>query len=146
MRLFPTAPTASRTCLPGRALLVILLLGTASAGPDAFAQGASGGETLAPSSSKVQALTRLSAILGSLSHLDAICHGRDGTIWRTKMTNLLAVEAPEDKTRKAYVAAYNTANLEAALIFRSCTPNAEALVNDYLAEGSSIAQGLGENH
>ncbi|ODN70949.1 TIGR02301 family protein [Methylobrevis pamukkalensis] len=87
-------------------------------------------------------LQRLAEILGALSHLDTVCSGRAGSIWREKMSNFLQVEAPPPELRRRYIAAYNRANREFAALYRDCTPRAADLVQRYLDEGARLSRRL----
>jgi TIGR02301 family protein len=88
-------------------------------------------------------LHRLSEILGALSHLDGLCHGETaGALWREKMSNVLGVEPGDADRRRRLVSAFNRSRREFAALYRRCTPNAEAIIDAYLAEGAELSTRL----
>ncbi len=85
-------------------------------------------------------LLRLSEILGALAHLTDVCGARDAPQWRVKMQALLDAEGARNPAEKERLAgAYNRGFRGYALSYRSCTPNAEAVIGRFLDEGGKIA-------
>jgi uncharacterized protein (TIGR02301 family) len=85
-------------------------------------------------------LLRLAEILGALTHLTDVCGSKDAAQWRTKMQALLDTEGDKNRLEKERLAgAYNRGFRGYALSYRSCTPNAEAIIGRFLSEGGRIA-------
>jgi len=84
-------------------------------------------------------LLRLSEILGAMHYLRALCGAEEGQLWRDKMEELLAVEAPKPTWRGRLVESFNAGYRGFDRTYRQCTPSAVRAIDLYLAEGRDLA-------
>ncbi len=84
-------------------------------------------------------LLRLSEILGALSWLREICGDKDGEQWRASMRTLMEAEAQTEARRQRLAGAYNRGFRNYETLHRTCTPNAEAIIERFLDEGGKLA-------
>ena len=84
-------------------------------------------------------LLRLSEILGALSWLREICGDKDGEQWRASMRALMEAEAPTEIRRQRLAGAYNRGFSNYETLHRTCTPNAETIIERFLDEGGKLA-------
>lgn len=86
-------------------------------------------------------LLRLSEILGALAYLRELCGApKEGEELRKQMSALLDAEASTAARRARFAGAYNKGFRGFELTYRTCTANAELVVERYLAEGAQIAR------
>ena len=87
-------------------------------------------------------LMRLAEVLGALSYLRGLCGDQDAGTWRTRMQALLDAEGTT-QTRKDHLAgAFNSGLQGYALSYRTCTPNAQMIIDRFLGEAARIAKTL----
>ncbi|MDZ7823303.1 MAG: TIGR02301 family protein [Ahrensia sp.] len=109
-----------------------------------IAFGLNVGGDLAPAAAQSPAaaydvpLLRLAQVLGSVHYLRNLC-GESSNQWRDKMNALLVVEKPEPTRRAQLVASFNRGYRNFGSVYTSCTPQALVAVEQYMAEGKSIA-------
>ena len=84
-------------------------------------------------------LLRLSEILGALSWLREICGDKDGEQWRASMRALMEAEAPTEIRRQRLAGAFNRGFSNYETLHRTCTPNAEIIIERFLEEGGKLA-------
>jgi len=84
-------------------------------------------------------LLRLSEILGALSWLREICGDKDGEQWRASMRAIMEAEAPTETRRQRLAGAYNRGFRNYETLHRTCTPNAEIIIDRFLEEGGKLA-------
>ena len=84
-------------------------------------------------------LLRLSEILGALSWLREICGDKDAEQWRTSMRALMEAEAPTEIRRQRLAGAFNRGFSNYETLHRTCTPNAETIIERFLDEGGRLA-------
>ena len=84
-------------------------------------------------------LLRLSEILGALSWLREICGDKDGEQWRASMRAIMEAEAPTETRRQRLAGAYNRGFRNYETLHRTCTPNAEIIIDRVLEEGGKLA-------
>jgi uncharacterized protein (TIGR02301 family) len=84
-------------------------------------------------------LLRLSEILGALSWLREICGDKDGEKWRASMRALMEAEAQTEARRQRLAGAYNRGFSNYETLHRTCTPNAETIIERFLDEGGKLA-------
>lgn len=82
---------------------------------------------------------RLAEILGALTYLDDLCGFRDSGDWRAKMQALLEAEAKTTFRKERLAGVYNRSFRGYERSYRACTPNAQAIINRFLAEGGRLA-------
>ena len=85
-------------------------------------------------------LGRLSSILGSVHFLRKLCGDEQADVWRTKMSELLAVQSPGAADRQILVAAFNSGYRAFESTYRKCTPAARIAVARYQEEGATLSR------
>jgi uncharacterized protein (TIGR02301 family) len=119
-----------------RSLFIVLLtIGTISAGAISTAVRAGAAEVAAPFD---PGLARLSEILGSLHYLRSLCGANEGNKWRGEMQSLLDAEAPNGSRRSQFIAHFNKGYQSYQQTYHSCTSAADLVIRRYLEEGSKI--------
>lgn len=90
-------------------------------------------------------MERLSEILGSLYMLTPLC-GDATTDWRSQMSELIALDEPEDDRRARLAGAFNAGYQAYARFYRSCTPSAQTAISRLLAEGETLARDIHQRY
>lgn len=85
-------------------------------------------------------LSRLSSILGSVHFLRTLCGDSEAGIWRQKMSDLLAAQAPSEADRRQLVASFNSGYRAFEATYRRCTPAARLAVARYQTEGATLSR------
>jgi uncharacterized protein (TIGR02301 family) len=85
-------------------------------------------------------LLRLAEILGALSHLRALCGASDGPLWRDRMAALLAAESASPDRRDRLAGTFNASFRAYRRSYHTCTPEAETVIRQYLAEGARLTR------
>ncbi len=85
-------------------------------------------------------LLRLAEILGALTYLNALCDANAPGDWRSKMQELLDSEGRTSIRRERLAGSYNRGFRDYERTYRFCTPNAQAAIGRFLAEGSKISR------
>ncbi len=128
------------------AIACLLLGGVLFAGGPANAQGtakppAASAEPDEPPPAPYEGeLLRLSEIMGALAYLRDLCSKRDGTEWHKQMAALLEAEGTTKARRARLAGAYNRGFRGFENTYRTCTENAELVIQRYLDEGRKIAR------
>jgi uncharacterized protein (TIGR02301 family) len=86
---------------------------------------------------------RLAAILGSMHFLRTLCGDAEAGIWRNKMQELIAAQAPNEADRRRLVASFNSGYRAFESTYRHCTPAARVAVSRYQSEGATLAREIG---
>jgi uncharacterized protein (TIGR02301 family) len=84
-------------------------------------------------------ILRLAEILGALTYLDALCASNPSADWGGKMQALLEAEAKTAARKERLAGSYNRGFHDYQRTYRLCTPNAQAIIGRFLAEGAGIA-------
>jgi len=84
-------------------------------------------------------ILRLAEILGALTYLDALCAANPPGDWRAKMQALLEAEARTAARKERLAGSYNRGFHDYERTYHLCTPNAQAIIGRFLAEGAGIA-------
>jgi len=84
-------------------------------------------------------ILRLAEILGALTYLDALCASNPPGDWRAKMQALLEAEAKTAARKERLAGSYNRGFHDYERSYHLCTPNAQAIIGRFLAEGAGIA-------
>jgi uncharacterized protein (TIGR02301 family) len=84
-------------------------------------------------------ILRLAEILGALTYLDTLCGSNPPGDWRAKMQLLLDAEAKTAARKQRLAGSYNRGLHDYARTYHLCTPNAQAIITRFLAEGAGIA-------
>jgi uncharacterized protein (TIGR02301 family) len=84
-------------------------------------------------------ILRLAEILGALTYLDALCASNPQGDWRAKMQALLDAEAKTAARKERLAGSYNRGFHDYERTYHLCTPNAQAIIGRFLAEGAGIA-------
>ncbi|QBR72754.1 TIGR02301 family protein [Beijerinckiaceae bacterium] len=84
-------------------------------------------------------LFRLAEILGALTYLNELCGSAPGVDWRAKMRELLEAEAQTGARKERLAGVYNRGFRDYERIYHFCTPNAQAIISRFLAEGGKLA-------
>jgi uncharacterized protein (TIGR02301 family) len=86
-------------------------------------------------------LMRLSEIMGALAYLRDLCGDGDGPEYRARMAALLDAETASNQERKERLAgAFNRGYRGYEATYRSCTPNARAVIVRFVDEGGRLAR------
>jgi len=84
-------------------------------------------------------ILRLAEILGALTYLDTLCASNPQGDWRAKMQALLEADANTAARKERLAGSYNRGFHDYARTYHLCTPNAQAIIGRFLAEGAGIA-------
>jgi uncharacterized protein (TIGR02301 family) len=84
-------------------------------------------------------ILRLAEILGALTYLDTLCASNPPGDWRAKMQALLEADAKTAARKERLAGSYNRGFHDYERTYRLCTPNAQAIIGRFLAEGGKIA-------
>ncbi|MCI0467518.1 MAG: TIGR02301 family protein [Beijerinckiaceae bacterium] len=84
-------------------------------------------------------LLRLAEILGALTYLDELCAAKPPGEWRVKMQALLDAEATTKARKERLAGSYNRGFRDYERTYHLCTPNAQAVIGRFLAEGGRLA-------
>lgn len=106
--------------------------GAAASGPEAPA-------TEPPPPPYEGQVLRLAEILGALSYLDELCGSSGSDEWRARMQALLDVEAKTEFRKERLAGTFNRSFRGYERSYRVCTPNAQATITRFLAEGGRLA-------
>jgi uncharacterized protein (TIGR02301 family) len=104
--------------------------------PDAKTPPAPEAEPPPPYDPEIQ---RLAEILGALTYLDALCAANPPGDWRAKMQALLEADAKTAARKERLAGSYNRGFHDYERTYHLCTPNAQAIIGRFLAEGGKIA-------
>ena len=84
-------------------------------------------------------ILRLAEILGALAYLDDLCGSTGSADWRAKMQQLLEAEAKTTFRKERLAGTFNRSFRDYERSYRACTPNAQAIITRFLAEGGKLA-------
>jgi uncharacterized protein (TIGR02301 family) len=84
-------------------------------------------------------ILRLAEILGALTYLDTLCASNPQGDWRAKMQALLEADANTVARKERLAGSYNRGFRDYERTYHLCTPNAQAIIGRFLAEGAGIA-------
>lgn len=112
--------------------------GSAEAGPDRQAHLEVPASEPPPPPYEPQIL-RLAEILGALTYLDDLCGSNESADWRAKMQKLLEAETKTAFRKEQLAGAFNRSLRDYERSYRACTPNAQAIIDRFLTEGSKLA-------
>jgi uncharacterized protein (TIGR02301 family) len=104
--------------------------------PDAKAAPAPDSEPPPPYDPEI---LRLAEILGALTYLDTLCAANPPGDWRAKMQALLEADARTAARKERLAGSYNRGFHDFERSYHLCTPNAQAIIGRFLAEGGKIA-------
>jgi uncharacterized protein (TIGR02301 family) len=89
---------------------------------------------------------RLSEILGAVHYLRELCGAAEGQAWRNQMRDLVNAEGTSALRRARLVDSFNKGYRGYARTYRTCTRPAVLAIARFMEQGSSIANGLVEDH
>ena len=84
-------------------------------------------------------LLRLAEIMGALAYLRDLCGAGDGAQFRTRMAGLIEAQGSSESQRDLLAGAYNRGFEDYQITYRACTPAAEEIVTNFLAEMARLA-------
>lgn len=84
-------------------------------------------------------LLRLAEVLGALSYLRDLCGDKDGDKWRENMRALMEAEAQTQARKERLAGAFNRGFRGYETVYRSCTSNAQAIIERMLDEGTKLS-------
>jgi uncharacterized protein (TIGR02301 family) len=87
-------------------------------------------------------ILRLAEILGTLTYLDALCASNPQDDWRAKMQALVEADAKTAARKERLAGSYNRGFHDYERTYHLCTPNAQAIIGRFLAEGAGIAHAV----
>ena len=135
-----------RMMIAASAALVVSFAGSVAGDHRALAQESAPAETAPEAAAPrgeaafLKPLGRLASILGSIHFLRTLCGDTDAAIWRQKMEELLAEQAPGEADRRYLIGSFNSGYRAFESTYRECTPAARVAVNRYQGEGVTLAR------
>src|SRR3569833_2198722 len=86
-------------------------------------------------------LEHLATTQGSLYFLGPLCHpgGKD---WRVEMSELIAMDSPDDDRRQRLAGAFNNGNQSYARLYRECTESAQLAMTHLLTDAEQTARDI----
>jgi len=84
-------------------------------------------------------LLRLAEVLGALSYLRDLCGDKDGDKWRENMRALMEAEAQTQARKERLAGAFNRGFRGYETVYRSCTSNAQVIIERMLDEGTKLS-------
>ena len=84
-------------------------------------------------------LLRLAEVLGALSYLRDLCGDKDGDKWRENMRALMEAEAQTQSRKERLAGAFNRGFRGYETLYRSCTDNAQTVIQRMLDEGTKLS-------
>ena len=86
-------------------------------------------------------LERLSEVMGSLYFLTPLCQpgGKD---WRIEMSELIALDTPDDDRKQRLAGAFNNGYQAYARLYRECTDSAHTAMTKLLTEAEQTARDI----
>jgi uncharacterized protein (TIGR02301 family) len=90
-----------------------------------------------------QALVDLAYMLGEAHALRQACRGLDDQTWRTRMSRMVAIEAPEDALKRRMVDSFNAGFMLRQAEHPVCGPDVTEAEREIAARGRVLALGLG---
>ena len=86
-------------------------------------------------------LERLSEVMGSLYFLTPLC-ARGGKDWRVEMSELIALDSPDDDRKQRLAGAFNNGYQAYARLYRECTDSAHTAMTKLLTEAEQTARDI----
>jgi uncharacterized protein (TIGR02301 family) len=86
-------------------------------------------------------MERLAEIMGSLYFLQPLCSPGPED-WRQEMSDLIALDEPDDDRRQRLAGAFNGGYAGYARLYRTCTGSAKAALGRLLTEAETIARDI----
>ncbi len=86
-------------------------------------------------------LEHLSETLGSLYFLTPLCQ-QGTTDWRVEMSELMALENPDDDRKQRLAGAFNDGYQAFARLYHSCTDSARTAMNRLLSDAEDTARDI----
>ena len=91
-------------------------------------------------------LLRLAELMGALTYLRDLCHEQDGPVWRTKMAGIIEAESASPARKERLAGAFNKGFRGYEITYRTCTPNAAAIIARSIEEGTRLAHEIGNRY
>jgi len=86
-------------------------------------------------------LERLSEVMGSLYFLTPLC-APGGKDWRIEMSELIALDSPDDDRKQRLAGAFNNGYQAYARLYRECTDSAHTAMTKLLTEAEQTARDI----
>lgn len=86
-------------------------------------------------------MERLAEIMGSLYFLQPLCQANPED-WRTQMSDLIALDEPDEDRRQRLAGAFNSGYTAFARFHRACTPAAKEALTRLLTEAEKTARDI----
>jgi uncharacterized protein (TIGR02301 family) len=86
-------------------------------------------------------LERLSEVMGSLYFLTPLC-APGGKDWRVEMSELIALDTPDDDRKQRLAGAFNNGYQAYARLYRECTDSAHTAMTKLLVEAEQTARDI----
>lgn len=87
-------------------------------------------------------LDRLAELMGTLAFMRDLCGDGDGPAWRDKLQALIDAEGRTGARVERLAGSFNRGFQSYQLVYRTCTPAAQVVIDRALDEGSRIAKEL----
>ena len=90
-----------------------------------------------------QAMVDLAYVLGEAHALRQACDGRDDQTWRTRMSGMMALEAPDPDLKRRMIDSFNTGFMTRQAETPTCGPETASAERSIAERGRTLAQRLG---
>ncbi len=91
-------------------------------------------------------LLRLAELMGALTYLRDLCQDNDGPVWRAKMAGIIEAESASPARKERLAGAFNEGFRGYETTYRTCTPNAVAIIARSIDEGARLAHEIGNRY
>ncbi|MEN3791436.1 TIGR02301 family protein [Fulvimarina sp. MAC3] len=90
----------------------------------------------------IDAMSRLSTVLGSMHFLRELCGNEESSVWRDEMRALIQAQSPSDPDRRRLIASFNSGYRAYESTYRHCTEAARMAHNRFRKEGASLSRDI----
>ncbi|EAU42677.1 hypothetical protein FP2506_07546 [Fulvimarina pelagi HTCC2506] len=90
----------------------------------------------------IEAMSRLSTVLGSMHFLRELCADEEKSTWRGEMAALMEAQSPNDADRRRLIASFNSGYRAYESTYRHCTEAARVAHNRYQTEGANLSRDI----
>ncbi|MEZ5849232.1 MAG: TIGR02301 family protein [Hyphomicrobiaceae bacterium] len=87
-------------------------------------------------------LFRLAEVLGAVHYLRELCGSDDGSLWRDRMSEIIAGEGSSALRRARLTRRFNEGYRSYSRTYQSCTTTAKTAINRFLSEGAELSEAI----